>query len=78
MVLMCCYAYEGGYVIPGSKSILKISSPTDPIVTSIVTYINAKQKATAIQDDIDLWKPHNVADDLLQLLACETAMNTSE
>lgn len=69
-VVVFIYSYEGEYSIP-AKSILKLESFTDPILTSLEKYIKSNQDALAIKDDINSWKKYNLDKALEQIIDCK-------
>lgn len=73
-VLVFIYEYEGGYVIPGSEAIIKISGENDPKVKSIRTYITSNYDPLTIETDLNLWKEIDQADALKQLIDCKRTM----
>ena len=74
-VIVFCYEYEGGYSIPGGKSILKVGGNNDPIVKSIKRYIQSEQNPLSIKNDIDLWKIYNLDSDLKRIIECKEMMS---
>ena len=69
-VLVFCFEYENDLCIPGGKSILKINTLDDPLITSIKEYIDADQNPTKIKKDMELWEQHGLDDALRKILAC--------
>ncbi len=76
-VLVLCYDYEGGYTMPGKKSILKIDGFDDPIIKSIRKYIDTDQDPLKIKNDMLLWKKYGLKNDLEQIIHCKKLMNTT-
>lgn len=70
-VLVVCYDYEDDYTIPGSRSILKIDSFEDKIVTSIRKYIDASENPKKIEKDVGLWATYGHGRALEQLIECQ-------
>ncbi len=75
-ILVCCYAYEGNYVHPGGKSILKIEGIHDPKVKSLITYIQSGQDPRFIKGDINLWEEAQLGYDLKQIITCKEEMDS--
>lgn len=76
-VLVFCYDYEGDYSIPGGKSVLKIASFEDPLITSIRNYIDADEDAIILKKDIELWSKHGLDRPLLEVIECREEMDSS-
>ena len=70
-VIVFCYTYEGKYVSPGGKSILKIKNNYDPIVRSILQYIQSGQNPLSIKNDTLLWDNLQLGSELRQLISCK-------
>ncbi len=70
-VLVFCFDYENDLSIPGGKSILRINTSDDPLITSIKEYIDADQNPTKIKKDMELWEQHGLDDALRKILVCE-------
>lgn len=73
-VLVFIYEYEGGYVIPGNKSMLKISGENDPKVASIKTFIASNYDPLVIEKDLNLWQTAGQGDALKQFIDCKRSM----
>lgn len=69
-VLVFCYDYENDLSIPGNKSILKIDSFDDPLISSIKKYIDADQNALKLTKDLQLWKKVGLDENLSQIIEC--------
>lgn len=72
-VFVFCYDYEGGYTLPGDKSILKISGPEDPLVTSVRKYIDSDQNALKLEKDVGLWAKEGLGRKLQEIIECHKA-----
>ncbi len=69
-VLVSCYEFEDAYSIPGGKSILKIRSFDDPIVTSLRNFIDSDQNPVKLKKDSLLWRTFELDKDLSRIIAC--------
>ncbi len=69
-VLVFSYRYEGAYALPGGKSILKIDQFDGPEVQSIRKYLAAKQNPLVLQNDLGLWKKHQLDEALQRIIDC--------
>ncbi len=74
-VLVFCYDYEGGYTVPGGKSIIKINDFNDVAVTSIRKYIDNDQNPISIKNDMPIWESYGLDKSLQQLIQCTKKMN---
>lgn len=72
-VLVFCYDYEGGYTLPGGKSILKISGAEDPLITSVRRYIDLDQNAMELKKDVGLWAEKGLGRKLQDIITCHEA-----
>ena len=70
-VLVFCYDYEGAYTIPGKKSILKLDATDFSTLASIRTYIDSDQDPLSIQEDIDIWRNHDLDTELNLIIDCQ-------
>jgi hypothetical protein len=70
-ILVFCYDYEGAYTIPGKKSILKLDATDFSTVSSIRTYIDSDQDPLSIQEDIEIWRNHDLDTELDLILDCQ-------
>ncbi|MFH6602948.1 hypothetical protein ACEZ3G_05630 [Maribacter algicola] len=75
-VIVFCYDYEGGYSIPGGKSILKVTSLDDPLVESIKKYIDSNQDPRVLQEDITLWTDKEMGSAVEKISACHEEMSS--
>ncbi|MBM1105353.1 hypothetical protein JQC67_04280 [Aurantibacter crassamenti] len=69
-VLVVCYDYENDYSIPGGKSILKVASLDDPLITSIRKYIDADENPLDLKNDTGLWATYSLGRSLERIIAC--------
>lgn len=72
-LLVFCYDYEGGYTLPGEQSILKISGPDDPLISSVRRYIDSDQNATKLKKDVGLWAKNGLGRKLQEIIRCHEA-----
>ena len=77
-VLVFCYDYENDLSIPGGKSILKLKSTDDPLITSIKKYIDSNQNPTKIKKDRKLWEQYGLGTALDRILECAESASQDE
>lgn len=70
-VLVFCYDYEKDLSIPGRKSIVRINTLDDPLITSIKKYIDGDQNPKKIKMDMKLWGEYGLDGPLRRILECE-------
>lgn len=70
-LLVCCFDYEGGYTLPGDKSILKLSGAADPLITSLRKYIDSDQNAMELKKDVGLWATYGLGRKLQDIIRCQ-------